>query len=46
MENFISGYPGCEFQIRDALEEVLGKQKRDFVFDKVLNLILIDDISS
>ncbi|KAK0502509.1 glycoside hydrolase family 5 protein [Armillaria luteobubalina] len=23
MENFISGYPGCEFQIRDALNNVL-----------------------
>jgi len=36
MENFITGYPGCEFQIRDALAEVLGKQKSEFFFDKFL----------
>ncbi|KAI0808028.1 glycoside hydrolase [Fomes fomentarius] len=36
MENFISGYPGCEFQIRDALDGVLGKEKSDFFFDKFL----------
>jgi len=34
MENFISGFPGCEFQIREALAEVLGKEKSDFFFDK------------
>ncbi|OJT05874.1 hypothetical protein TRAPUB_3287 [Trametes pubescens] len=36
MENFISGYPGCEFQIRAALAEVLGTQKSEFFFDKFL----------
>ncbi|EIW52789.1 glycoside hydrolase [Trametes versicolor FP-101664 SS1] len=36
MENFISGYPGCEFQIREALAEVLGTQKSEFFFDKFL----------
>ncbi|KDR73666.1 hypothetical protein GALMADRAFT_626014 [Galerina marginata CBS 339.88] len=36
MENFISGYPGCEFQIREALAEVLGEQKAEFFFDKFL----------
>jgi hypothetical protein len=35
MENFISGYPGCEFQVREALEDVLGKEKSEFFFDKV-----------
>jgi hypothetical protein len=35
MENFISGYPGCEFQIRAALAEVLGPIKSEFFFDKV-----------
>ncbi|OJA17831.1 hypothetical protein AZE42_03323 [Rhizopogon vesiculosus] len=34
MENFISGYPGCEFQIRGALAEVVGSSKADFFFDK------------
>lgn len=35
MENFISGYPGCEFQIRSALAEVVGKEKSELFFDKV-----------
>ena len=35
MENFISGFPGCEFQIREALAEVLGEDKTEFFFDKV-----------
>ncbi|KAK9418243.1 putative Glycoside hydrolase family 5 domain-containing protein [Seiridium unicorne] len=36
MENFMNGFPGREHQIRDALEKVLGKEKRDFFFDKFL----------
>ncbi|KAF8648883.1 hypothetical protein AX16_006158 [Volvariella volvacea WC 439] len=36
MENFISGYPGCEHQIRQALTEAIGKEKSDFFFDKFL----------
>ncbi|KAN0091233.1 glycoside hydrolase family 5 protein [Tylopilus felleus] len=37
MENFISGYPGCEFQIRAALMEVIGPVvKSAFFFDKFL----------
>ncbi|KAH8113086.1 glycoside hydrolase [Phellopilus nigrolimitatus] len=36
MENFISGYPGCEFQIREALVDVLGETKAEFFFDKFL----------
>jgi hypothetical protein len=35
MENFISGYPGCEFQIRAALADVVGPLKSAFFFDKV-----------
>lgn len=35
MENFISGYPGCEFQIRAALADVVGIEKSAFFFDKV-----------
>jgi hypothetical protein len=30
-----SGYPGCEFQIREALAGVIGKEKSEFFFDKV-----------
>jgi hypothetical protein len=29
------GYPGCEFQIRDALAFVIGQEKSEFFFDKV-----------
>jgi len=36
MENFISGYPGCEFQIRAALADVVGKEKSELFFDKFL----------
>lgn len=35
MENFITGYPGCEFQIREALENVLGEAKSNYFFNKV-----------
>lgn len=35
MENFITGFPGREYQIRQALAEVLGKEKAKFFFDKV-----------
>ncbi|TFK51286.1 glycoside hydrolase [Heliocybe sulcata] len=36
MENFIVGYPSVEFQIREALAEVIGPQKSEFFFDKFL----------
>ena len=36
MENFISGYPGCEHQIRAALAESIGQEKSEFFFDKFL----------
>ena len=36
MENFMNGFPGREMQIRQALGEVLGDEKRDFFFDKFL----------
>ncbi|THV02398.1 glycoside hydrolase [Dendrothele bispora CBS 962.96] len=42
MENFISGYPGCEFQIRDALAEAIGKDKAEFFFDKFLEYFFTD----
>ena len=35
MENFISGYPGCEFQIRETLADTIGKEKSELFFDKV-----------
>lgn len=35
MENFITGYPGHESEMRAAMLEVLGQEKYDFFFDKV-----------
>ena len=35
MENFITGYPSREFQIRAELLKVLGKEKYDVFFDSV-----------
>ncbi len=35
MENFITGYPGHEHQVRRELLKVLGKDKYEFFFDKV-----------
>jgi hypothetical protein len=36
MENFITGYPGHEFQHRQAMRQVLGDEKYEFFFDKFL----------
>ena len=36
MENFITGYPGHEHEVRASLLEVLGQEKYDFFFEKVL----------
>ncbi|KAK4554312.1 endo-1,4-beta-glucanase [Recurvomyces mirabilis] len=36
MENFITGYPGHEHEMRKALLEVLGKEKYEFFFEKFL----------
>ncbi|EKD16860.1 hypothetical protein MBM_05329 [Drepanopeziza brunnea f. sp. 'multigermtubi' MB_m1] len=36
MENFITGYPGHEYQHRAAMLNVLGKEKQEFFFDKFL----------
>jgi hypothetical protein len=35
MENFITGYPGHEHQVRASLKKVLGEEKYEFFFDKV-----------
>ncbi|KAF8912129.1 hypothetical protein CPB84DRAFT_1761332 [Gymnopilus junonius] len=36
MENFITRFPGCEFQAREALAEVLGEGKVEFFWEKYL----------
>ena len=35
MENFITGYPGHEHQVRAELKARLGQEKYEFFFDKV-----------
>ncbi|KAG8910160.1 Endo-1,4-beta-xylanase 5 [Tulasnella sp. 408] len=35
MENFITGYPGHEHEMRRALKAALGEERYDFFFDKV-----------
>ncbi|GAB7323952.1 hypothetical protein MBLNU13_g07367t2 [Cladosporium sp. NU13] len=37
MENFITGYPGHEHEMRSALLGVLGQEKYDYFFDKFLD---------
>nr|GAT49297.1 glycoside hydrolase family 5 protein [Mycena chlorophos] len=37
-----SGYPGCEFQIREALATSIGQEKSDFFFDKFLEYFFMD----
>jgi hypothetical protein len=37
MENFITGYSGHEFEHRAALAEVLGKEKAEYFFSRLLH---------
>ncbi|KZS92435.1 glycoside hydrolase [Sistotremastrum niveocremeum HHB9708] len=43
MENFITGYPGCEFQIREALIKEIGPEKAEFFWDKFLEYFFTDE---
>lgn len=36
MENFINGYAGHEFEHRNALTQVLGQEKADFYFERLI----------
>lgn len=38
MENFITGYPGHEFQHRKSMKKVLGEENADYFFDKWLEV--------
>jgi endoglucanase len=40
MENFLNGFPGREMQIRQALYQVLGKEKYEYFLDKPLEHFL------
>ncbi|GJJ09422.1 Endo-1,4-beta-xylanase 5 [Clathrus columnatus] len=43
MENFISGYPGREFQLRQGLAKAIGEEKAEFFFDKFLEYFFQED---
>ena len=43
MENFITGYPGAEFQQRKALRAVLGEEGYQRFFDRLLDVFFDDD---
>src|SRR6476660_4238816 len=46
MENFITGYPGNEEAIRDAIRTVLGETKYEHFFDSFLDAFFsVDDAS-
>ncbi|TKX27038.1 beta-xylosidase-like protein [Elsinoe australis] len=36
MENFVSGYPGHEYQFRQALADTIGADKAEYYFDRYL----------
>lgn len=36
MEHFITGYTGQEHQLREAMKGVLGREKYEYFFDKVI----------
>jgi len=43
MENFITGYPGHEFEMRREMKKVLGEEKYEYFFDKFLEYFFTED---
>ena len=43
MENFITGYPGHETGLRDAVERVLGKERSHFFFERFLHYFIQEE---
>ncbi|KAH8429963.1 glycoside hydrolase family 5 protein [Aspergillus melleus] len=43
MENFVTGYPGDEHEHRRAMEEVLGREKAQYFFDRLLHHFFTED---
>jgi hypothetical protein len=41
-ENFITGYPGHEHEHRAAMAEILGKEKAQFFFDRLIHYFFTD----
>lgn len=42
MENFITGFPGHEFQHRASMRKILGEKKYEFFFDRWLEYFFTD----
>lgn len=42
MENFITGFPGCESDQREAVASVLGKEKAAFFFERFLDYFITE----
>lgn len=43
MENFIIGYPGHEFEFRESMTEVLGEEKANFFFDRLIDYFFTEE---
>jgi len=43
MENFITGYPGQEYQHRAAMLKVLGRERYEYFFDKFLTYFFTEE---
>ncbi len=43
MENFINGYPGAENGIRSAFAEILGRERAEFFFNRLLDYFLSEE---
>jgi aryl-phospho-beta-D-glucosidase BglC (GH1 family) len=41
-EHFINGYPGFESRLRETTAEVLGKDRADFLFERMLDYFLAE----
>jgi aryl-phospho-beta-D-glucosidase BglC (GH1 family) len=43
MENFINGYPGAENGIRSSFAEILGRERAEFFFNRLLDYFLSEE---
>jgi endoglucanase len=43
MEEFINGYPGSEHGTRDLMEQVIGSEKSEYFFDRMLDYFFTEE---
>lgn len=43
MEDFINGYTGTEHALRHTVADVIGKEKAEFLFDRMLHYFFGED---